>query len=712
MKKITIGFILFLTAWQLQAANTLKIGQYQVLPTTNFVVQLEAENTNPFVAFQVDIPIPTGFKYVDGSAVLNASRVSGHALSANLLTGNILRLIGYSIGNTAFLGNSGTLVSFTLKSGAVPATFPLELNQALLGDSQSNNILTSSINGQVTVLAPNISLSAIELNYGRIPLETVSEQSFQINNTGNSDLIVNSLNFNDAQFSTTEPANFTIAANSSRNILVRFTPSVKATLAKQLQIGSNDPDQPTSNIALNAVAFAVNEIHTGNITAASSTTAKLDFTLNNMETFTGFQFDLNLPSPMIYNVGTAQLFRSQDQTVSVNQVNSQTLRLVVFSAGNKNFSGTNGKVLSLDFLLKGVAGYYYIGISNVIIANAIGENIISDSYQGYLQISSPDIETSSQINFGDVSILSNSTQQQRIYNYGQEPLTISQLTFSNNYFKSNQTLPIIIQPWNYFDVPVEFAKAVKGSAAGTMKIICNDPDENPYTVQLVGNAFTPNYLQIKAQRMKLGDSKVIPIEIENEEPFVAIQFDLSFPEGLTPDLNAIALSPRKQDHLLAAISLSNTSVRIIAYSPSQKAFTGKSGSVLTIPFMSNGLPVGTYNLTLSNSLLSNIKSENILYSVKNGVLDVMLSTWVDKPIIESDIQIYPSPASDRISISPQVLTETYTFELMDMRGMVVLRKLVDASKNTINIESITNGLYMYKLINKEMIVKTGKVLKK
>ena len=142
MNKLIIGFFLFVLAWQLQAANTLKIGTYQVLPNAEFTVQLVAENTDPFVAFQVDIPIPTGFNYVDGSAVLNASRISGHALSASLLDGNILRLIGYSIGNTPFIGNSGSLTSFSLKSGTVPATYALTFNQPVLSDSQSNNILT------------------------------------------------------------------------------------------------------------------------------------------------------------------------------------------------------------------------------------------------------------------------------------------------------------------------------------------------------------------------------------------------------------------------------------------------------------------------------------------------------------------------------------------------------------------------------------------
>lgn len=688
--------------WQLKAQNILKTGQYQVLPNTEFVIQLEADNTSPFVAFQVDIPIPTGFKYIDGSAVLNASRISGHALSASLLDGNILRLIGYSVGNTAFISNSGTLVSFTLKSGAVPATFALALNQPLLGDSQSNNILTSSSNGSVTVLAPNISLSTTQLNYGRVPLGTTPVQTFQITNTGNSNLVINSLNFNDTQFSTTDLTSFTIAPQASRSISVKFTPSVKETLSKQLQIGSNDPDQATSTIALNAVAFAVNEIHTGNITGASSTTKTLEFSLNNMEAFTGFQFDLSLPQPMTYATGTTQLFRSQDQTVSVNQLNSQTLRVLVFSAGNKNFTGTSGKVLSLDFSLFGNAGYYSIGISNVIIANTSGENIVSDLYGGQLIVTSPDIDAPTQLSFGDVSILSKSTLLHRIRNYGQEPLVISQLMFSNEYFKSIQTLPITIQTNSYFDLPVEFAKSIKGTTTATLKILSNDPDENPFTVQLSGNAFIPNYFLINSQNYIQGESKLVPIEVENEEPFVAIQFDLSYPVGFSPDLNSIALTERKQDHVLAAIALSNTSLRILVYSPGQKAFTGNSGPILNIPFKAEtSLSYGTYNLTFNNALISNIKSENILYSSKNGVLNVQLSNEINPLIDISDFNIYPNPTTESFRV--------YGFDgkailiLTDINGREILTKQI-LDNETVSISSLPKGLYIVKLITNSGVV--------
>ena len=711
MKKIAIGFIVFLvlSTWHIQAQNILKTGQYQVLPNTEFEIQLSTENSSPFVAFQVDIPVPTGFAYIEESAFLNATRISGHALSASLLTGNILRLIGYSVGNTPFLGNSGTLVSFKFKSGAVPATFAIALNQPVLGDSQSNNILTGSTNGEVTVLAPNISVSATELNYGRVPLGTTAEQTFQISNTGNTELLINSLNFNDAQFSTTEVQGFTIAPQASRFITVKFIPVAKGNLLKKLQIGSNDPDQSTFAITLNALPFAVNEIYTGNITGASSTTKTLEFTMNNMEACTGFQFDLNLPQPLTYVVGTAQLFRLQDQTVSVSPVNNQTIRVLVYSIGNKSITGTSGKVLSLDFLLNGAAGYYSIGISNVIIANASVENIVSDSFGGQLIVTCPTISASSQLNFGDVAVLSSSTLQHRVYNYGQEPLVISKIQFSTGYFKTSQVLPVSIQPYNYIDLPIFFADSVKGSAIGTLKIICNDPVNNPFTVQLIGNAFVPNYLQISNQNFTKGERKSVAIEVQNEEPFVAVQFDFAYPEGFTPDLNAVNLTNRKQDHVLAATTLSTGSLRILVYSPGQKAFTGKSGPILTIPFKSEAsLSYGTYNLIFTNAMLSNIKSENILYASLEGILNVQMVTGNNPLIDNSQFQIYPNPSSESFRVNS--LTKNALLIITDINGIEIFTRQV-ADNESISINNLLKGVYIVKIITNEGTVER-KLIKK
>ncbi|NDP22266.1 MAG: choice-of-anchor D domain-containing protein [Paludibacter sp.] len=701
MKKITIFYIFLFHVLLVQSNNILKIGQYTVQPTTEFSIQLEAENSDSFVAFQLDIPIPEGFIYIDGSAHLNASRISGHALNASLLVGNVLRLIGYSLNNTAFLGNVGTLVSFNLKSGSVPAAFPLLLNQATIGNSQSNNILNSTSNGDVTVLAPDIKVSTTGLDFGRVALESFAEQGFQITNEGSSDLNITSLVFNDSQFTTTQINNFVLTAGSSQWISVKFTPTAKATLAKQLQIKSNDPDQAVINLNLNAVAYAVNEIHVGSIVAASGSSGKLDISINNMEAFTGFQFDLNLPSLMSYTVGTAQLFRSDDHVVSVNQLNANTLRVITFSPGNKNFTGKNGKAVSLYFLLNGVAGYYNIGVSNIILANSNSENVLSASYAGSVQISSPYISTPNQLNFGDVSITSEGNQNLQIYNYGQEPLIISQLKFSNEYFKSPQVLPLTIPVNAYFDLPVKFKKTLKGSSSGTLKIVSNDVGNNPLTIQLSGNAFVPNYILIKPQNINLGGTKNTEVEIENEEEFVAFQFDLNYPIGLTPNLNAIALTDRKQDHLVMATSLPNNTIRILVYSPNQKTFTGKLGSVLYVPFTcESSIFSGNYNLVFSNAFLSNIKSENILYSSTNGVISIGLFNSTIK-INEENFEICPNPATNNFSIDG--IEECATLKLIDMNGREILSKQI-LDKEKIMISSLPKGLYIVKIISENGVV--------
>jgi hypothetical protein len=629
MKKLTIGVIfLLLIICPTLATNVFKIGNYQVLPSTDLLIQLEATNTIPFVAFQVDIPVPEGFRYVVGSAQLNSSRISGHVLTASLQAGNVLRLIGYSASNSAFTGSSGTIVSFYLQSGTAPGDYTVAIKDGILSDNQTKNTLTSSTNGKVSVLCSNIQSTVAPLDFGRVPLGTVAQQSVVISNSGNRDLIISGLTFNDPQFSTADPTSFTVLPGGKKTITIKFKPIKKGNFDNLIQIKSNDPDQAETNISLKAVAFAVNELHTGNLIGASSTTGKLEFTINNMEPFTGFQFDVIVPKPMSFIPGTAQLFRMQDHVVAVSQINDETVRVASYSPTNKSFIGIDGKILGLDFSLNGVAGWYPVTISNVIISDKSGENIISASSNGSLQITSPDIDTESQLNFGDISILAKGTKNQRVYNHGQEILTISQLLFSSDYFSTKQSLPVTVSPNSFVDIQIEFAKSAKGLVNETLKIISNDPDENPFTVTLSAKAIAPNQLQIGQQGILIQETKLIPVEISNEEPFVAFQFDLKYPVGLTPVLNGIVLSDRKKDHVVAATLQGQNTLRIVAYSPSQQSYSGKTGTVVSIPFKAeaNLLP-GTYNLELSNGILSDQSSENILYSMHNGKVIIQKSNY-------------------------------------------------------------------------------------
>jgi hypothetical protein len=604
------------------ASNIVRTVSVSVSAGGNCTLQVQIDNTDAFVAFQVDIPIPAGFTYVDESAQLNSSRSSGHVLSANLL-GSTLRLIAYSVSNAAFKGSSGTLITFNLNAGSIPGNYSIVLNNAMLSNSQSQSLSYSTQNGAVTILGPNIQSSAISLDFGRVALNASNIKVVTIQNTGNQNLVINGFSFTDGQFTLTVSEGFTLASGQSRQISVLFAPTIKGTYNKQMRILSNDPDTPETVITLNAIGFAVNELRAGSVVGASGTVKKLEFTINNMETFIGFQFDIILPSPMSYVPGSEALSRQQDQIIQTNMINSTTLRVVAFSVSGKSFNGSTGKILTIDFNLNGAGGNYPITLGGVLIADNSGDNVVSAWYGNTLQITAPDIAASTSVSFGDVSILSEGHQNLIVYNYGQENLVINQLIFDSSYFTSSQNLPVTILPGKNQVIPLCISKNVKGSATGKLQILSNDPDEYPFVVSLTGNAYVPNYILVNEYSVVQDSTFQLLVEVNNEESFVALQFDLEFPTGLMPDLNAIALTSRKQDHALASSLIDSNHLRIIAYSPVQKAFTGNTGAMVTIPFTSAAsMTPGTYSINLSNGVLSNAQSENILYGMQNGIVKI------------------------------------------------------------------------------------------
>jgi len=240
---------------------------------------------------------------------------------------------------------------------------------------------------------------------------------------------------------------------------------------------------------------------------------------------------------------------------------------------------------------------------------------------------------------------------------------------------------VSIQPYNYVDLPVEFKKTNKGAASGTLKIYSNDPDENPFTIQLSGNAFAPNYLKIATERMLQGETKDIEIAIENEESFVAFQFDLKYPEGLTPDIQHIQLSDRKRDHIVTANLLPNNTLRILSYSPAQQYFTSKSGTVVSIPFACDiNMQSGSYNIEFMNALLSNDKSENILYAAVNGMIDTGPATNTLSPSTQS-WHIYPNPTTGKIYVQlNQENVSGGVVSIINILGKTILQRKIAGDK--------------------------------
>lgn len=172
VKKPLLTFLLLAFWGILQALagdNTIKINNIQAVMGDEITVEVEVINQDEFVSFQFDVVFPSEFTMAENSVTLH--RKTNHVELYNIVAPGILRIVAYSPNKTPFLGSSGKLVSFTLKTNsAVSGTYPLNIQGALLANAGAQNILSGTVNGTVTLdkISPAITWPvASAITYGQ-----------------------------------------------------------------------------------------------------------------------------------------------------------------------------------------------------------------------------------------------------------------------------------------------------------------------------------------------------------------------------------------------------------------------------------------------------------------------------------------------------------------------------------------------------------------
>ena len=119
----------------------------------------------------------------------------------------------------------------------------------------------------------------------------------------------------------------------------------------------------------------------------------------------------------------------------------------------------------------------------------------------------------------------------------------------------------------------------------------------------------------------------LEIMVDNSDEFVAFSFDLVFPEDImtyNPDPEVTYLSDRAVDHSLFATLLEPGLLRVFAFSFTNSAFSGNSGSVVSLGFFVNAASeVADYPLILVDPILANLE-EDILDESFDGTLYIVV----------------------------------------------------------------------------------------
>ena len=399
-------------------------------------------------------------------------------------------------------------------------------------------------------------------------------------------------------------------------------------------INVTNPNEPSSQISQTASELAINELHIIPDSGRSGYPVKITLTINNTDQFVAFQFDIILPPQLNYVQDSVWLFRKTDHILIANLINQQTLRIVAFSPTNQPFIGIDGEIVKIMFNLVGTAGTYNVGLSNVVISNSIGVNILTGYYSSYIKIISPDISGLTSIEFGETSVLDTISYDYQLSNTGNDTLIVFEFQSPVTYFWNETPLPQNILPGENKIFNLKFHNIFRGQYSSTYTIRSNDPDEDPFYVDVTASTFAPNYMIIQNVEVYTRDTVLLKIDVDNYETFYDFQMDIDFPASISYVTNSAALTNRKQDHIVSSALLTSNKLRIFSFSLNHQSFLGDSGTVATVKFVA-GTDTGTFPLHLSEAILFDSLSQNIIRSAFDGEIKI-----IPRPTYPLSVNIY------------------------------------------------------------------------
>jgi len=616
--KNLLGLYILLISNLIWSQNTFEISSETVDINTEFSLSVDLDNSVAITAFQFDL------SYNETALDLNTghsltSRAEDHSITASNIGNNTIRVIVYSSNNEVVDIGTGTILNLNFTSKNLPGSYNINISNIVLSDVSGQELESSSNNGSVTVIGPLYNLNQTSVDFGEVPIGNSPTQNVSISNNGNSELVISSYSIN-SPFSISNSFPITISAGSTANLTLNIDSSTKQDISESLTFVTSDTDPLRSiqSTLVHANIYAVNEIYIGAGQGETNTEITIPVSISNMESFSGFQFDITLPNDINYVANSLVLSsRSSDHLISANIIGGNTLRFISYSNSNADFSGNQGEVFNFKLLANVSSGTYPLNITNSIISNLTLGNIVSDVYNGSIAINAPSLSTNPQsINYGNFPVTETRSTEITLYNYGSAELIIDEVIKNNDLFTFPISLPLSIAVGQSETITLTFTPSSTTTYNEDISIRHNGPT-GQNVINVLANTFSPNYLKILSSSLCADQSGNVSLNLFNNDAVRAMQFDINFPNGFVLDNSNVTGSTILDGFEITSSSIGGNSYRFIIYSVSNSNIQAGDNTVLNLPISVNSsVNSGDYNFTISNVTLSNISNQNIASEVQ------------------------------------------------------------------------------------------------
>ena len=704
MKKFLLIFIL--SSQLLLSQNSINVSSDPVSIDEDFSIGIVFSNTDDISAFQFDLQFDNNAMQLrPGHSLTN--RVGNHTISTNEIGDNIIRVVVISSTNETIDPGTGNVVNLNFTSKNEPGSYNMIFSNVVFSDSNGSEILISTNNNPVTILGPKFKLLTTNINFGRVPRSSNQSRTIQIYNEGNQTLEILSQNLT-SPFSILETFPLSIPAGSNFPITLTLDTTVSQVVSGQTLFETNDTDETRGlqELAVEADIYSVNEIYVGNNSGNLGSNILIPVSINNMDSFTGFQLDITIPTGVEYvQNSVALLGRENDHSISANVINSNTLRVICFSENNLNFNSTTGDVFSFSLLPVSNSGYHPLNISNSIISNTDFENVISDSYSGSISINAPFLNVNSNLNLGRIPLSIPSDGNIFLSNSGNSDLVINEIVYESSLLSGSLQAPITLTNGQGTEMTVTLSPDSLGQFSSSI-LINHNGAESQNAIQVTAEVFSPNYLYIEDQSVYRDSDFLVKLGISNNDEIRAIQFDINIPDGFVFDDENIQELNALNDFNVSYSSQGEGNYIFVIYNFGDVIIPSGSNLLLDLPiYVNSSIPLGDYNFEISNITLSDSDSNDVssealevgvIYVIENSnpvavadtatVLEDALTTSIDVIANDTDVD------SDDILLLTAVSTsETGTVAINEDGVSVDYTPAVDFNGTEVVTYTVSDG---------------------
>jgi hypothetical protein len=416
-----------------------------------------------------------------------------------------------------------------------------------------------------------------------------------------------------------------------------------------------------------------------------------------------FQTDISFPSFVSVDLDEVTLSNRCDNAHIINTTKvpgtNNTYRFLIYSPSNKVIAGNTGELITIPLVIDWNS--VTVKYSNYSVSTSSTTTVFYISETEKPEKSIPGASVTFYIHrMGDVNI--NGT------------VTISDIVAEVDYILGKNPQPFLFEAG---DMNKNSVITILDLTLLVNTVLTQTSSAPP---QLRADNATNTHYELSLSNLELDYSKGITngnliLSMNNPNPVIALNWDLSLPENVAIDEDKLAFASdrtNRNKHTIAVNKLPEGNTwRFVVYSSQNHEISGNSGDLLAIPVVINEqTAVGQFPVNIANSNL--IYSENGILdetapACHNGILTNGVNISVINDISINDITIYPNPAKDYIFIQSQSTVEK--IEIYNQAGMSVLRN--DNSMEKLDVSALSEGFYLARIylggtpITRKIIIK-------